>query len=82
MRNMRKGEKGRRMNAYRNYKKNQGLAKAREILDDNMLQKDIEERAGTISGVQGMDNYTQLQSDIKRLRRELMELSKMICSKW
>lgn len=24
------------MNAYRNYKKNQGLAKAREILDDNM----------------------------------------------
>ncbi len=24
------------MNAYRNHKKNQGLAKAREILDDNM----------------------------------------------
>ena len=52
----------------------------RELAD--RLQKDIEARAGTISGVQGMDNYTQLQSDIKRLRRELMELSKMIGSKW
>lgn len=31
---MERGETG--MNAYRNYKKNQGLAKAREILDDNM----------------------------------------------
>ena len=52
----------------------------RELAD--RLQKDIEARAGTISGVQGMDNYTQLQSDIKRLRRELMDLSKMIGSKW
>ena len=52
----------------------------RELAD--RLQKDIEARAGTISGVQGMDNHTQLQSDIKRLRRELMELSKMIGSKW
>lgn len=52
----------------------------RELAD--RLQKDIEARAGTISCVQGMDNYTQLQSDIKRLRRELMELSKMIGSKW
>lgn len=52
----------------------------RELAD--RLQKGIEARAGTISGVQGMDNYTQLQSDIKRLRRELMELSKMIGSKW
>lgn len=52
----------------------------RELAD--RLQKAIEERAGTISGVQGMDNYTQLQSDIKRLRRELMELSKMIGPKW
>ena len=48
----------------------------------NRLQKDIEARAGTISGVQGMDNYTQLQYDIKRIRRELMDLSKMIGSKW
>lgn len=31
---MERGKTG--MNAYRNYKKNQGLAKAREILDDNM----------------------------------------------
>ena len=52
----------------------------RELAD--RLQKEIEARAGTISGVQGMDNYTQLQSDIKRLRRELMELSKMISPKW
>ena len=52
----------------------------RELADN--LQKDIEARAGTISGVQGMDNYTQLQSDIKRLRRELMELSKMIGPQW
>lgn len=52
----------------------------RELAD--RLQKAIESRAGTISGVQGMDNYTQLQSDIKRLRRELMELSKMIGSQW
>ena len=52
----------------------------RELAD--RLQKTIEARAGTISGVQGMANYTQIQSDIKRLRRELMELSKMIGSKW
>ena len=52
----------------------------RELAD--RLQKDIEARAGTISGVQCMDNYTQLQSDIKRLRRELMDLSKMIGSQW
>lgn len=48
----------------------------------DLLQKAIEERSGTISGVQGMDKYTQLQSDIKRLRRELMELSKMIGPQW
>lgn len=48
----------------------------RELAD--RLQKTVEARAGTISGVQGMANHTQLQSDIKRLRRELMELSNMI----
>ena len=52
----------------------------RELAD--RLQKEIEARAGTISGVQGMDKYTQFQSDIKRLRRELLELSKMIAPKW
>ena len=52
----------------------------RELAD--RLQKNIEAIAGTISGVQGMDKYTQLQSDIKRLRRELMELSKMIAPQW
>ena len=52
----------------------------RELAD--RLQKEIEARAGTISGVQGMDKYTQLQSDIKRLRRGLMELSKMIGPQW
>lgn len=52
----------------------------RELAD--RLQKEIGSRAGTISGVQGMYKYTQLQSDIKRLRRELMELSKMIAPKW
>lgn len=46
------------------------------------LQKTIEARAGTISGVQGMANYTQIQSDIKRLRRELLELSNMIAPQW
>lgn len=46
------------------------------------LQERIEARAGTISGVQGMTDYTQIQSDIKRLRRELMELSKMIAPQW
>lgn len=53
----------------------------RELAD--RLQKAIEERAVTISGVQVMyNNYTQLQSDIKRLRRELLELSKMIAPQW
>lgn len=52
----------------------------RELAD--RLQKNIEARAGTISGVQGMANHTQLQSDIKRIRRELMELSKMIAPQW
>lgn len=52
----------------------------RELAD--RLQKAIESRAGTISGAQGMDNYTQLQSDINRLRRELLELSKMIAPQW
>lgn len=48
----------------------------RELAD--RLQKTIEARAGTISGVQGMVICTQIQSDIKRLRRELLELSNMI----
>ena len=52
----------------------------RELAD--RLQNTIEARAGTISGLQGMADYTQLQSDIKRLRRELMELSKMIAPQW
>lgn len=52
----------------------------RELAD--RLQKEIESRAGTISGVQGMDKYTQLQSDIKRIRCELMEMSKMIGPQW
>ena len=52
----------------------------RELAD--RLQKTIEARAGTISGLQGLADYTQLQSDIKRLRRELMELSKMIAPQW
>ena len=52
----------------------------RELAD--RLQKTIEARAGTISGAQGMANYTQLQSDRKRLRRELLELSNMIAPQW
>lgn len=52
----------------------------RELAD--RLQKTVEARAGTISGVQGMANYTLIQSDIKRLRRELMELSSMICCQY
>ena len=43
------------------------------------LQKDIEsnlDKPATIYN--GMANYTQIQSDIKRLRRELMELSNMV----
>lgn len=42
------------------------------------LQKDIESNQDKPSVYNGMANYTQLQSDIKRLRRELMELSNMI----
>lgn len=34
--------------------------------------------AKTAIGYSGMANHTQIQSDIKRLRRELMELSNMI----
>ena len=50
----------------------------RELAD--RLQKTIKERAGTISGVQGMYNYTQLQSDIKRLRRFALSLRSHILS--
>ena len=42
------------------------------------LQKDIESNQDKQSVYNGMANHTQLQSDIKRLRRELMELSNMI----
>lgn len=42
------------------------------------LQKDIEANQDKPSVYSGMANHTQLQSDIKRLRRELMELSNMI----
>lgn len=42
------------------------------------LQKDIESNQDKPSVYSGMANHTQIQSDIKRLRRELMELSKMI----
>lgn len=42
------------------------------------LQKDIESNLDKPSLYSGMANYTQVQSDIKRLRRELMELSNMI----
>lgn len=42
------------------------------------LQKDIESNQDKPSVYSGMANYTQIQSDIKRLRRELMELSNMI----
>lgn len=34
--------------------------------------------AETAIGSSGVGGYTQIQSDIKRLRRELMELSNMI----
>lgn len=34
--------------------------------------------AQTAIGYRGMGGYTQVQSDIKRLRRELLELSNMI----
>ena len=42
------------------------------------LQKDIESYLDKPSVYSGMANHTQIQSDIKRLRRELMELSNMI----
>lgn len=43
------------------------------------LQKDIESNLDNKPSVySGMANHTQLQSDIKRLRRELLELSNMI----
>ena len=42
------------------------------------LQKDIESNHDKPSVYNGMANHTQLQSYIKRLRRELMELSNMI----
>lgn len=46
------------------------------------LQKDIEsnlDKPSVYASVySGITNYTQIQSDIKRLRRELMELSNMI----
>lgn len=38
--------------------------------------------AETAIGSSGVGGYTQIQSDIKRLRRELMELSKMIAPQW
>lgn len=46
------------------------------------LQKDIESNLDKLSLYSGMANHTQIQSDIKRLRRELMELSKMIATQW
>ena len=46
------------------------------------LQKDIESNLDKLSLYSGMANHTQIQSDIKRLRRELMELSKMIAPQW
>lgn len=46
------------------------------------LQKDIESNLDKPSVYNGMANHTQIQSDIKRLRRELMELSKMIAPQW
>lgn len=42
------------------------------------LQKDIESNQDKPSVYNGMAKHTQLQSDIKRLRRELLELSNMI----
>ena len=42
------------------------------------LQKDIESNLDKPSVYSGMCGHTQMQSDIKRLRRELMELSNMI----
>ena len=42
------------------------------------LQKDIESNLDKPSVYSGMCGPTQVQSDIKRLRRELLELSNMI----
>lgn len=42
------------------------------------LNRTIYFSAQTAIGSSGMGGYTQVQSDIKRLRRELMELSNMI----
>lgn len=42
------------------------------------LNRTIYLSAQTVIGSSGMGGYTQVQSDIKRLRRELMELSNMI----
>ena len=42
------------------------------------LQKNVEDNVGKPSVYNGMANHTQIQSDIKRLRRELIELSNMI----
>lgn len=42
------------------------------------LNRTIYLSAETAVGYSGMCGHTQVQSDIKRLRRELMELSKMI----
>lgn len=42
------------------------------------LNRTIYLSAQTAIGYSGMANHTQVQSDIKRLRRELIELSNMI----
>ncbi len=43
------------------------------------LQKDIESNVDKPATIyNGMANHTQIQSDIKRPRRELLELSNMI----
>lgn len=42
------------------------------------LNRTIYLGAQTAIGSSGMSGYTRVQSDIKRLRRELVELSKMI----
>lgn len=43
------------------------------------LQKDIESNVDKPATIyNGMANHTQIEADIKRIRRELMELSNMI----
>lgn len=43
------------------------------------LQKDIESNVDKPATIyNGMANHTQIEADIKRLRRELLELSNMI----